>query len=433
METKTGIFTGGGLNENPAYSDRVIIHADFNSFFARVEQQCNPNIRNRPVGIIKSAGRGCVIAASPEAKRLGVGTGSDVVTARGKIGDITFVPANFDKYFDITKRFIKIASRYTDKLEVFSLDEVFMDVTATEKLWGNVFELICTMKSDLKKEIGEIVTVSVGLSNSRRMAKLASEYAGVDGIFWIGEENKIAVLDKTPLTKILGIGHRMEKRLKVLGITDFATLRSKSIDYLAYWFGPFWSRHLYNLARGIDNTKIVTAEEWVRPKSVSRTFTRFTNANSVWEKRQTLRNLCDEVGEKLRKMNLKCKRIGLSVRGKETSYWGQGRVGFYGTSDGKDIFLVAEKILNSFGTSEPLRFFGVFVTDIFEDIAPTVPMFNKDRRRQVILEAVDRINETYGSLTVFSGNLVGNELVAPEVNGYLGDKYFLLSEKNISR
>ncbi len=430
METQTSIFTGGSLNEDSAYRDRVIIHADFNSFFARVEQQCNPNIRNRPVGVIKSAGRGCVIAASPEAKRLGVGTGSDVVTARGKIGDITFVPANFDKYFDITKRFIEIASRYTDKLEVFSLDEVFMDVTGTEKLWGNVFQLICEMKADLRREIGEIVTVSVGIANSRRIAKLASEYAGVDGIFWIGEENKIAVLDKTPLTKILGIGHRMEKRLKVLGITDFVNLRSKSIDYLVYWFGPFWSRHLYNLARGIDNTAITTADEWARPKSVSRTFTRFTNANSTWEKRQTLRNLCDEVGEKLRKMNLKAKRIGLSVRGKETSYWGQGRVGFYGTNDGKDIFTVAEKILNGFRINEPLRFFGVFVTDIFEDVAPTVPMFIEDRRRQTILEAVDKINETYGSLTVFSGNLVGNELVSPEVNGYLGDKFYLFKTKS---
>ncbi len=431
METKTSIFTGGGLSDKYSYNDRVILHVDFNSFFARVEQQCNPYLRNRPVGIIKSAGRGCVIAASPEAKRLGVGTGSDVVTARSRIGDISFVPANFEKYFDITKRFVAITSRYTDKLEVFSLDEVFMDVTDTEKLWGNVFQLVAELKADLKTEIGELVTASVGISGNRRMAKLASEYAGLDGIFWIGEENLIEVLDRTPLTKVLGIGNRMERRLRLLGITDFDVLRSKSIDYLSYWFGPFWSRHLYDLSRGIDSTRIVTSDEWALPKSVSRTFTRYTNADTVWEKRQTLRNLCDEVGEKLRKMNLKAKRIGLSVRGKETSYWGQGKVGFYGTNDGMDIFTVAEKILNSFGTdTEPLRFFGVFVTDIFEDVAPTVPMFVQDRRRQTILEAVDKINETYGSLTVFSGNLIGNELVAPEVNGYLGDKFYLFKTKS---
>ena len=430
METQTSIFTGRSVNENPAHNNRVIVHADFNSFFARVEQQCNPNIRSRPVGIIKSAGRGCVIAASPEAKRLGVGTGSDVVTARGKIGDITFVPADFDKYFDITKRFIKIASRYTDKLEVFSLDEVFMDVTDTEKLWGNVFELINCFKDDLKKEIGEIVTVSVGIASNRRMAKLAGEYAGTDGIFWIGEENRIEILDRTPLTTILGIGHRMEKRLRVLGITDFVMLREKSIDYLVYWFGPFWSRHLYNLARGIDNTKIVTAKEWVRPKSVSRTFTRYTNANTSWEKRQTLRNLCDEVGEKLRKMNLRARRVGLSVRGKEINGWGQERLGFYGTSDGRDIFVVTSNILEGLEIKdEPLRFFGVFVTDIFENCALTLPIFEKDRKRLDILEAVDKINETYGSLTVFSGNLVGNELISPEVNGYLGDRYYLFKTK----
>lgn len=430
METKSSIFTGGSVNEESACStERVVVHADFNSFFARVEQQCNPYLRNRPVGIVKSAGRGCVIAASPEAKRLGIGTGSNVFAARGRIGDITFVPADFEKYFDITKRFIKIASRYTDRLEVFSLDEIFLDVTETEKLWGNVFELVNCLKDDLKKEIGEVVTVSVGIASSRRMAKLAGEYAGTDGIFWIGAENIIEILDRTPLTKMLGIGHGLEARLKVLGIVNFATLRSKSMDYLAYWFGPFWSRHLYNLARGVDHTPITTLDEVNIPKSVSRTFTRFTDAHTDWEKKQTLRNLCDEVGEKLRKMGLKTGRVGLSVRTANGSCWAHKRLGFGGTDDGGDIFTLASGILDGFCIDEPLRFFGVYVTDIFTDNCPTLPMFEKDRKRQEILRAVDSLNKTYGALTVFSGRLVGNERVAPEVNGYLGDRYFLFKTK----
>src|SRR3990167_5379352 len=108
--------------------DRVILHVDLNSFFATAEQQANPYLRGKPVGIIKAEGRTCVIAASVEAKKYGVKTGSNIFEARKLCPQIIFIPADMDKYASITYRFIAICQSYSPVCEVFSLDECFIDV-----------------------------------------------------------------------------------------------------------------------------------------------------------------------------------------------------------------------------------------------------------------------------------------------------------------
>src|SRR3989338_6906209 len=115
---------------------RVILHVDLNSFFATAEQQANPVLRGKCLGIIKAAGRGCLIATSIEAKKLGIKTGVIVAEAKKLYPGIILVPADFEKYEDITYRFIKICKTYSPMCEVFSLDECFIDVTETEKFFG---------------------------------------------------------------------------------------------------------------------------------------------------------------------------------------------------------------------------------------------------------------------------------------------------------
>src|SRR3990167_1233589 len=117
---------------------RIILHADLNSFFATAEQQTNPKLQGRPVGVVKARGRTCIIAASYEAKKYGVTTGSRVNDAQKLCPQIVLVPADFAKYEAMSLRFIKICANYSPLCEVFSLDECFIDVTETEKLFGNL-------------------------------------------------------------------------------------------------------------------------------------------------------------------------------------------------------------------------------------------------------------------------------------------------------
>src|SRR3989338_6239123 len=113
---------------------KTILHLDMNSYFATAEQQANLYLRGKPVGIIKAEGRGCVIAASVEAKKFGVKTGSTVWEAKGLCPQIVLVPSDMDKYFALTSRMIKILADYSPTLEIFSIDEAFIDLTQTQNL-----------------------------------------------------------------------------------------------------------------------------------------------------------------------------------------------------------------------------------------------------------------------------------------------------------
>jgi DNA polymerase-4 len=154
-----------------------------NSYFATAEQQANPYLRGKPVGIVKAEGRGCVIAASIEAKKYGVKTGTTVWDAKKLCPDIILVPSDMDKYFSLTKSLKEIVSDYSDVMEVFSIDEMFLDITDSQKLFaGGALEIALEIKSRIKESLGEWMRASVGISFTKLIAKLASEMNKPDGL-----------------------------------------------------------------------------------------------------------------------------------------------------------------------------------------------------------------------------------------------------------
>ena len=283
---------------------RVILHVDLNSFFATAEQQANPHLRGKPVGILKAAGRTCVIAASVEAKKYGVKTGMGLNEVNQLCPGIILVPADFDKYADITYRFINICKTYSPACEVFSLDECFIDVTETEKFFQGALNIALEIKERLRSEIGEYLTCSCGISHNRLLAKLASSQIKPDGFFWITDDNKLAILDKSELLDICGLGFGLYNHLIHLGIDNFPKLRACSLVYLSRHFGPYWSLHLYNLARGIDKSPVVPISQIPDAKSVGRTYTAHKNLHSKPEVLKLVRNLAEETAAKARQMNL---------------------------------------------------------------------------------------------------------------------------------
>ena len=191
----------------------IIFHLDMDSYFASVEQQFNQRLAGKPVGVLKAVGRTCVIAASREAKKFGVKTGTSVWDAKTLCPQIIFVPADFNKYFAVTKKFLKICENFSPYLEVFSIDELFMDATLTQPLFGGVQNMVSLIKEKMKREIGPYVTCSVGISYNRLLAKLASGLHKPDNVFEITKENRDEILFSCQLMDICGIGPRIEKRL----------------------------------------------------------------------------------------------------------------------------------------------------------------------------------------------------------------------------
>ena len=152
---------------------RVTLHADLNSFFASVEQQADPALRGKPVGILKAKGRRCIIAASDQAKRFKVKTGINVYEAKRLCPQIILVPADFAKYEIMTQKFIRLASEFSDRVEVFSLDEVFLDISDTAWWFGGPLSLAKKLQARVNQELGEAVGCSIGIAANKLMAKMA--------------------------------------------------------------------------------------------------------------------------------------------------------------------------------------------------------------------------------------------------------------------
>lgn len=418
-------------------SRRIILHADLNSFFATAEQQANPALRGRPVGVVKAKGRSCIIAASVEAKKYGVGTGSRTYDAKKLCPNIILVPADFSKYEYISRKFIEICSFYSPLCEVFSLDECFIDVTETEKFWGNAFNIAFEIKRRLREEVGDYMTCSVGISHNRFLAKLASGQIKPDGLFWITENNMLEVLDRSKLMDVCGLGWGLYSHLISLGIDSFSKLRAQPFSYLYKQFGPHWSGHLYNISRGIDSSSVVPIEKIPEAKSVGRTYTTHRVLNSRTEIYKVIRNLCEEAAEKAREMGLSGRHVVFFLRtsprywsgrqndDKAKSWYGHRTLSRY-INSGRELFGVCRAIAEDWQL-ENIIFCGVTLGMLNSASWQPIPIFKEDRKNARLVSYVDTINQRYGNYTVFPAQLLGMPIVMPEVTGFFGDKKFRLN------
>lgn len=406
---------------SPGTLKREIAHLDINSFFASVEQQANPYLRNKPIGIIKAEGRSCVIAASHEAKKFGVKTGCRTWEAKSLCSQIVFVPADFDKYFPLTRKLVRLASAFCPTVEVFSLDEVFLDLSGSSHLFGGPIKVIKKIQKKVAETIGDQITLSAGLSYNRLLAKLASDLAEKNQILVITKENKDAILAKIKPSTICGIGPRIEARLEKMGITNLLQIRKIKRQDLIASFGPWWAQRLKEISQGIDYSHLTTLKELPLPKSVSRTFTLFENTQDLKVIRATLRNLCEEIGEKLRKIKMVSRTTGLAVRGDNQEFNCEKTFPEF-TDDGQEIFKRAWQIFQEAHWSSSFRFLGVWASNLEQKRLLTASLLPEKKKREKILKAIDKVNTRFGSLTVFPGVLLRQKLIRPEVTGFLADK-----------
>jgi len=391
------------------------------------------------VGVIKGSGRTCIIAASREAKKLGIKTGTTTYEAKAICPKIILVPADFDKYFSVTQKFIGICSRYSPDLEVFSIDELFLDVTQTKDLFGGAWGVGQKIKEAIKKEIGPYVTCSIGIAYNRLLAKLASGIKKPDGIFEITPANRDEVLFACQLTAVCGLGDRLAKRLFDLGITDFKNLRRLPIAYLEASLGPYWPKELKRLSFGEDDSLLTRVGEIPKMKSVSRTFTLYENTTDLKKIKATLRNLSEEAGFKTREMGMMGRVVGVGVRGEI----GPARNAFASSAcvaggdycqrtlksfldSGQEIFAIVWKLFEEMEWGNSVRFLGVWLGDLRPKNELTLSIFPEEKRRENLTKAMDIVNKRFGELTLYPAVMLEQSLIKSEVTGFLGDKSFRL-------
>ncbi|HEY2396220.1 MAG TPA: DNA polymerase IV [Rudaea sp.] len=249
---------------------RKIIHVDMDAFYASVEQRDDPALRGRPVVVAWRGNRSVVCAASYEARRYGVRSAMPAVRAERLCPDAVFVPPDFARYRTASKLVREILLRHTDLVELLSLDEAYLDVTAPKTAFDSATAIASAIRRQIVDETA--LTASAGVAPNKFLAKIASDWHKPNGLFVIRPGEAEAFLAPLPVAKIPGVGKVMDARLEALGIRTCADLRTHGVDELERRFGRY-GRRLAELAVGIDE-RAVDPDQPVQSISAEDTFER---------------------------------------------------------------------------------------------------------------------------------------------------------------
>lgn len=402
----------------------VIFHIDMNSYFASCEQQANPHLRGRPVGVCEHLG-GIIIAPSVEAKRLGIKTGTPVWEARKIDPGVVLLPVDPPKYREITRRFLKIFSEYSDLIERYSIDEAFLDITHLVKKesnpWSAALMIALEIKWRIRQEVGEWLTCSVGAGSNKLVAKIASDLDKPDGVVVISEEKLPALYDRLNLTDIPGIAERTKRRLNNLGIFSLRDLALYPESKLRAQFGMV-GHYLHNLGNLRANVDLTTlAQETIKSMGHAYTLPRATDDARLIKK--LLFKLAEKVAVRLRQKNFWGSVVACYVRVSDRSgghrYAGFGRSKKIHelTQDGKVIFAECWKMFQSWRVLAPVRMAGVAVSGLVANFNDE-PLFERYRKPRRVLNALDRVNGKYGEFFLRRAVLCDARFLAPDTVGF---------------
>ncbi|MEW6072046.1 MAG: DNA polymerase IV [Planctomycetota bacterium] len=390
----------------------TILHVDMDAFYAAVEIRDRPALAGLPVCVGGRADeRGVISAASYEARRFGVHSAMPTRQALELCPALVLLPADFEKYTAVSREIMGIFHRYTPIVEPLSLDEAFLDVAGSRRLFGTAVEIGRRIKADILRETR--LVASIGVASSKFLAKLASDLDKPDGFRVIEPHEIRAVLDPLPVTKIFGVGPRTAKRLQALGVTTVGDLASRDRQDVMREFGASGA-WIHDLAHGIDPRR-VTARRVEKSHGMERTFA--TDIADRDELRTILYEFCEEVSYELRHRGLRGRTVTLKARFPTYQTVTRSRTVDFPINQGKRIYAVARELFANVPRG-PLRLLGVQVSNL-EDVRRPVQaeLFAPaaegngaaahDSREERASTARDELRRRYGRGAVIPASLLG--------------------------
>ncbi|MEX1024746.1 MAG: DNA polymerase IV [Planctomycetota bacterium] len=342
----------------------TILHVDMDAFFASVEVRDRPQLAGRPVAVGGSVeGRGVIAAASYEAREFGVRSALPTATAKRLCPELVLLPPDLERYTRESRRIMSIFRRYTPLVEPLSLDEAFLDVSGTERLFGDSIEVGRRIKAEILTESG--LVASVGIAPSKFVAKLASDLDKPDGFRVIREHEVREILDPLPVSKIFGVGPRTAKRLENLGVHTVGQLAGLPREEVMQRFGSAGA-WIHDLAHGID-TRRVNPRRQEKSHGMERTFAK--DIDDREELRLLLFEFSEEVSHALRERGLRGRTITLKARFSDFRTTTRSKSLDVPVNAGKRIWAVARELLERVPPG-PLRLLGVAVSNLEDVRAP---------------------------------------------------------------
>ena len=279
------------------FHQRWIMHVDMDAFYASVEVLDDPQLKGLPVIVGGRSSRGVVSTCSYEARKFGVHSAMPSREAYRLCPHGIFVAPDFHRYKEASDHVFEIFNRFTPFVQGVSIDEAFLDVTGSRTLFGDGSEIARQIRAAIAKEVQ--LTASVGVASNKFLAKLGSEAAKPDGLFAVPDDQAgiLAFLDTLKVDDLWGVGKVTGEVLRRAGFTRVADLRNAGENRLKRLLGDALGSHLFALAYGRDEREVVT--ETVE-KSISRETTFDEDCRNREVVRETLRNLCSDVGRRVR-------------------------------------------------------------------------------------------------------------------------------------
>jgi len=387
------------IARHPELDTLSIAHIDCDAFYAAIEKRDDPSLRDKPL-IVGGGHRGVVSTCCYIARMSGVRSAMPMFQAKKLCPGATVIPPNMAKYREVGEQVRTLMLQLTPLVEPLSIDEAFLDLTGTEKLHHMTpARALNRLALKIEKELG--ITVSIGLSHNKFLAKIASDLDKPRGLSVIGRAETKAFLAEKPVSLIWGVGKVMRQRLEQDGIANIGQLQAMTETDLARRYGKMGA-HLYHLARGEDDRKVDPEGE---AKSISAETTFDTDIADLEELTKELWPLCEKVSERLKAaelsghvVHLKLKTAGFKLVSRQARLPAP-------TQLAESLFRTAEMLLKREATGIRFRLIGVGADDLHsaEDADPPDLADPDAERRRKVERAIDEVRKKLGGKAIVKG------------------------------
>lgn len=383
----------------------TIIHLDLNSCFATVEQQANPLLRGKPVAVAAyPTSGGCIIAPSIEAKRLGIKLGMRVKDGKKIYPDLVILTPDPWKYRFVNRKLLTLLKNYSDQVSVKSIDEMVLDLTYSPTLKKGMQNIVKEIKQRIKKEIGEWLTVSIGIASNRFLSKAASNLHKPDGLVEINHHNFEKIYAKLPVEKLCGIKINNMVRLHRVGIFTVLEMYRASIQQLRMAFNSILGYYWYLRLRGFE----VDSVDFDR-KSFGQSYALSQATDNFSILAKLLCHLVEKMGIRMRRAGYLAYGIHLACQYIDYSFWHHGHClpkKMYASSD---LYKQALRILISSPVKKPVRLLSVSCFNLERELSRQLSFLPDEEKKRLLTLAIDTITNRFGDFTVFPARMMGTK------------------------
>ncbi len=380
---------------------RTILHSDLNNFYASVECLRNPEIMDKPVVVVgsKEDRHGIVLAKNMLAKGLGVKTGDVYWEAKQKCGDtLVEVQADFSTYINVSREVRKIYEDYADRIEAYGIDECWLDVSSSLKLFGNGREIAEIIRERIKKEIG--LTVSIGVSWNKIFAKLGSDMKKPDAVTEITPENYKTKVWTLPVEDLLYVGRATQQKLNRIGIKTIGDLAQADEQTLVNLLGK-WGSYLHTFANGKDESPVTKIGEEESIKSIGNSLTVYRDLVDDNDVEPVIYLLADSICARMREAGLnKARTVHVYARANNlVGYQKQGKLP-RPSGTVHDVAKTAFKLFKEvYPWEKPVRSLGISVSDFLfgNEQLDLFGDLEKDEKQKRLDNAIDKLRAKYGN------------------------------------